>query len=139
MGEVFKGSVLVPGEMATAPAMVLDAPISFWGGVNPASGEIIDRRHPQSTEKISGKVLCLPGTIGSSGASSVLLELVHQAKAPAAIILDHPDAILLLGLISAGEMGWAHPIAVGLEKQAFAQFRGKTLSVSPDGTITVIG
>lgn len=137
MTDLFKGDVLIAGEAAAAPALVLDAPISFWGGVNPESGEIIDRRHPQSTQMIGGKVLCLPGTIGSSGASSVLLELVYQGKAPAALVLDHPDAILLLGLIAAKEMDWPHPLAVRLGKETFRHFRGHTLSIEPDGTITV--
>jgi predicted aconitase with swiveling domain len=137
MADRYAGSVLVAGERAKARALVLDAPVSFWGGVSPETGEIIDRRHPQSTVIISGTVLCLPGTIGSSGASSVLLELVHRGKAPAAIVMDHPDAILLLGLISAREMGWEHPIAVRLEKAAFDNFRNRTLSIETDGTIAI--
>ena len=51
-------------------------------------------------------MLFLPGTIGSSSASAVLLELVHDGRAPAALVLHEPDAILLLGLIVAREMGW---------------------------------
>ena len=55
------------------------------------------------------RVLFLPGTIGSSSASAVLLELVHNGHAPAALVLHEPDAILLLGLIVAREMGWPTP------------------------------
>jgi predicted aconitase with swiveling domain len=60
---------------------------------------------------IAGKVLFLPGTIGSSSASAVLMELVHAGNAPAALVLHEPDAILLLGLIVAREMGWETPVA----------------------------
>lgn len=137
MGEEFDASVLVAGPAATAPCLVLDAPISFWGGVDPATGKIIDARHPQNAEAIGGRALCLPGTIGSSGASSVLLELVHRGKAPAALILDHPDAILLLGLIAAGEMGWRHPIAVRLGKDAFPRLKDRVVTVHTDGRISI--
>ncbi|RVD47379.1 DUF126 domain-containing protein, partial [Mesorhizobium sp. M2D.F.Ca.ET.140.01.1.1] len=76
-------------------ALVLMAPISFWGGVDPKTGRIADVRHPQHGETISGRVLFLPGTIGSSSASAVLMELVHNGRAPAALVLHEPDAILL--------------------------------------------
>ena len=96
---------------------MLTAPISFWGGVNPKTGLIADVRHPQHGVSISGKVLCLPGTIGSSSAAAVLLELVSAGLAPAALILHEPDAILLLGLIVAQEMGHATPIALRLDRE----------------------
>ena len=69
---------------------------------------------------IAGTVLFVPGTIGSSSAAAVLLELVHGGHAPAAIVLHEPDAILLLGLIVAREMGWETPIAVKLDRARHA-------------------
>ena len=112
------GEVLVEGEAGEGPALLLTAPISFWGGVDPKSGRIVDVRHPQHGETIAGKVLFLSGTVGSSSASAVLLELVRNGHAPAAIIMHEPDAILLLGLIVAKEMGWRTPVAVRLERDA---------------------
>src|SRR3982750_1558470 len=97
---------LVPGSGGEGAALVLTAPISFWGGVDPKSGRIADVRHPQYGETISGRVLFLPGTIGSSSASPVLMELLHNGHAPTALVLHEPDAILLLGLIVARQMGW---------------------------------
>lgn len=108
--------VLVAGPAARGEGLALTAPISFWGGVDPATGLIADVRHPQHGVSISGKVLMLPGTIGSSSASAVLLELVHRGIAPAAIAMHEPDAILLLGLLVAREMGWPHPPAYRLER-----------------------
>jgi uncharacterized protein len=90
---------------------VLTAPISFWGGVDPKTSKIADVRHPQHGQEIAGTILMLPGTIGSSSASAVLLELIHRKIAPAAIILREPDAILLLGVLVAREMGWETPAA----------------------------
>jgi predicted aconitase with swiveling domain len=108
---------------------VLDAPISFWGGVDAATGRIADVRHPQLGESVAGTVLFLPGTIGSSSASAVLMELVHNGHAPAAIVLDAPDAILLLGLIVAREMGWPTPVAVRLPGGRHPAFRGCMVAV----------
>ncbi len=101
--------VLIPGPAASAKPLVLTAPISFWGGVDPKTSVIADVRHPQHGIPIAGTILTLPGTIGSSSASAVLLEMIHRKIAPAAIILHEPDAILLLGVLVAREMGWGGP------------------------------
>lgn len=127
--------ILVSGSGGEGAALVLTAPISFWGGVDPKSGRIADVRHPQHGESIAGRVLFLPGTIGSSSASAVLMELVHNGHAPAALVLHEPDAILLLGLIVAREMGWETPVALQLGRNAFEAYRGKHVSVSADGAI----
>ena len=132
---VERADILVDGTPGSGPALVLDAPISFWGGVDPKSGRIADVRHPQHGEAIAGTVLFLPGTIGSSSASAVLLELVRGDHAPAAIVLHEPDTILLLGLIVAREMGWPAPIAVRLDRGRFRDFEGAVVSVSADGAI----
>ena len=131
----FQGEVLVAGEAGSGPALVLSAPISFWGGVDPTTGTIVDVRHPEHGETIAGRVLFLPATIGSSSASAVLLELVRNGNAPAALVLHEPDAILLLGLIVAKEMGWTTPIAVKLDKNRFAGFADGEVSVSSDGLL----
>jgi len=119
-----QGEILVPGKAGRGEALILDAPISFWGGVDPKTGRIADVRHPQHGECIAGKVLFLPGTIGSSSASAVLLELVHNGHAPAALVLHEPDAILLLGLIVAQEMGWETPVAVRVDRRDFGGLVG---------------
>ncbi len=132
-----KTSILVAGKAADAEALVLSAPISFWGGVDPKSGRIADVRHPEHGQSIAGRVLCLPGTIGSSSAAAVLLELVHCGHAPAAIVLHEPDAILLLGLIVAREMGHDVPVAVELDREAQKQLAGHRVTVGEDGTIGI--
>jgi uncharacterized protein len=130
-----QGEVLIDGSPAHAQAMALTAPISFWGGVNPKSGHIADVRHPEYGQSIARRVLLIPSTIGSSSAAAVLLELVHAGFAPSAIVLHEPDAILLLGLIVAREMGLATPIAVRLDAAHFADFNGRQVVVSADGRI----
>ena len=97
----------------------LDEPLSFWGGVDPASGRITQVRHPQCGVSVAGRMLALPGTIGSSSSSAVMLELIRGGNAPAGLVLAEPDAILLLGCIVAREMGWTAPPAVRVAGEAF--------------------
>ncbi|MGX5799916.1 aconitase X swivel domain-containing protein [Bradyrhizobium sp. Arg314] len=132
-----RAEILLPGKAGEGEALVLTAPISFWGGVDPRTGRIADVRHPQHGEVIAGRVLFLPGTIGSSSASAVLMELVHNGRAPAALVLHEPDAILLLGLIVAREMGWETPMAVRLERSAFDTYHGTAVTVAADGAVIV--
>ena len=129
--------ILVPGRAGEGEALVLTAPISFWGGVDPKTGRIADVRHPQHGQNLAGRVLFLPGTIGSSSASAVLLELVHNGHAPAALVLHEPDAILLLGLIVAREMGWQTPMALQLGRDQFEAYRGSTVTVADNGALAI--
>jgi predicted aconitase with swiveling domain len=129
--------ILVAGKGGAGPALVLSAPISFWGGVDAKTGRIADVRHPQYGQSVAGRVLFMPGTIGSSSASAVLLELTHNGHAPAALILHQPDAILLLGLIVAREMGWNSPMALRLDRTEFPIFSGRNVTVSPQGLLSV--
>lgn len=130
------GKILVAGPPASAPALVLTAPISFWGGVSPRTGTIADPRHPQHGESLVGRVVFIPATIGSVSASAILLELVHAGLAPAALVLHEPDAILLLGLIVAREMGWPAPVAAQLDVRHHAQFDGASVSVDREGNVS---
>ena len=108
-------SALVPGA-AQGPAVVLDAPLSLWGGLEPTTGAIIDPRHPQCGANVSGRVLVMPVGKGSSSASSILLEAARLGTAPAAIVLAEPDGILALGAAVAREMyGVVLPVVVAGE------------------------
>lgn len=132
-----RAQVLIAGDApATGEVLALSRPISFWGGVDPRTGTIIDARHPQRGEIVSGRVLALPGTIGSSSASAVLLELVHAGRAPAALLMTEPDAILLLGLVVAREMGWPIPSALAVPAEVQHVLSGSRIAVRPDGLIT---
>jgi uncharacterized protein len=130
-----QADVLLAGPATEATALALTAPISFWGGVDPKTGVIADPRHPENGQQVSGRVLLVPDTVGSSSAAAILLELVHGKRAPAAIVLHRPDAILLLGLIVAKEMGLETPIALRLDRDHFAALDGKELQVSDTGQL----
>jgi predicted aconitase with swiveling domain len=101
-----------PGE-AQGPALVLAAPVSFWGGVDVATGRIVDRAHPDRDACVTGTVLVMAGGRGSSSSSAVLAEMIRLRTAPAAIVLAAPDPILTVGAIVADTLyGLRCPIVV---------------------------
>lgn len=98
-----RGRPLVDGA-AAGPLLRLDEPLSFWGGLDPATGQIIDRRHPQHGVTVTGRVLMMPGGRGSSSSSTVLAEAIRLGTGPAAILLTEPDGIIALGALVAQEL-----------------------------------
>jgi len=107
-----EGRTLVSGT-AEGPVLVLDEPLSFWGGVDPATGDVIDVRHPQRGANVAGRILVMPSGRGSSSSSSVLAEAIRAGTAPAAIVLGEADPILALGAIVAHELyGTTIPVVV---------------------------
>ncbi|WKZ83528.1 MAG: DUF126 domain-containing protein [Acidimicrobiia bacterium] len=127
--------MLVAGE-AAGDALVLDEPLSMWGGLDPKTGEIIDRRHPQSGSVVTGRVLVMPVGRGSSSASSVLAEAIRLGTAPAAIVLAEPDGIIAVGAIVAREMyGRAMPVVVTDEERYRAIGDGQRVEIGPQGLL----
>ena len=99
------GRIIHPGN-ATGMLLVLDRPLSFWGGVDPASGRITDPRHPQHGLLLEGQILVMERAIGSSSSSAIMLELIRNDVAPAGVVVGHTDAILILGILVAKELGY---------------------------------
>ena len=112
----------------------LDEPLSFWGGVDPETGEIIDLRHPQGGMSVKGKVLMMPFGRGSSSGSSVIAEGIRSGSGPAGIIMMEADEIIALGAIVADEIyGKAMPIIV-VEKTEYEKYStGDQIVISEDG------
>lgn len=94
------GTFQVTGE-AEGQALVFSQPLSFWGGVDAETGDIIDHSHPGLGQNIAGKILVMPSGRGSSSSSSVLAEAIRRRTAPAGILLERPDPILAVGAIVA--------------------------------------
>lgn len=108
----FEGEALTFGQ-ARAKTLVLDEPISFWGGVDENTGRVIDTHHPQLGASVAGIILVLRCGRGSSSSSSVLAECLRNGVGPAAIVLAEPDPILALGALVAAELyGVAMPVVV---------------------------
>jgi predicted aconitase with swiveling domain len=135
MERILRGKAVVPGR-ARGTALVSSQPLSLWGGLNPETGEIIDRRHDRSGAILTGKVFVFPTGKGSSTSSTILMESVRAGTAPAAIINLTADPLAALGAIVAAELyGRVVPI-VTLSREDFDAIReGDELTVARDGSI----
>lgn len=99
---VFSGRSLHAGT-ATGPALVLDEPVSWWGGVD-LDGTVVDVHHPQRGMSLTGRLVLLRSGRGSSSAASVLAEQVRTGAAPAGIVLAEPEEVLVVGALVAAEL-----------------------------------
>ena len=135
---VITGRAFMPGE-AKGIALVSQEPLSFWGGYDWKSGEIIDRRHPLSGEIAKDRILAIPFTRGSSTTSSVLLESIRAKTAPAAIITTATDFFFALASVVADELYAKVVPMVAIDESDFARLHtgdqiqivdnGKTLEI----------
>ncbi|QFG36616.1 DUF521 domain-containing protein (plasmid) [Paracoccus pantotrophus] len=117
-------SSILPG-IADGPILSSDEPLSFWGGVDPATGRVIDVHHPLQGRCIAGCVLMMPSTRGSCTGSGVLLDLVLSGRGPAALIFSEPEDVVTLGALIAAEMfGKALPV-LRLSPSAFEALSGQ--------------
>lgn len=122
--------------IVTGRALVLDEPLSLWGGVNPETGEIIDVHHPQRGEIVTDRVLVLPAARGSSSSASVLAEAVRAGTAPAAILIGEADLILAIGAAVAEELyGVRVPVVVRPPHRLATIRDGERLEIGPRGGV----
>jgi hypothetical protein len=95
-----KGRVIVAGRVEGL-ALVSSKPISFYGGVNPENGEIVERGHMLKGVKVSGKILVFPYGRGSSVGVYVLYAMAKYGTAPKAIINVEAEPVVASGCILA--------------------------------------
>ncbi len=134
---VLRGRPLIPGE-AEGTLLVSHEPLSFWGGYDANTGEVIDRRHPLSGKNAAGRILAIPGTRGSSTTTAVLLEAIRQGNAPAALLTVGTDSFLSLTAIVADELYGHGPPVVALTEEDFNRLvDGRVARVSSDGTVAL--
>ena len=127
-----RAEIVLGGSLpATGPVLRLDEPLSFWGGVDPATGCLTDPRSPLHGHSVRGTVLMVAETRGSSSSSAVVLELLHRGIAPAALVLGSVDAIIGLGILVAAEMG--------LELCPLLHLAAEEQRSWPQGSIVTIG
>ena len=110
MQEAAQARFILPGR-AAGPILATDEPLSFWGGVDPATGRIIDVHHPLHGQCLTGTVLFMPSSRGSCTGSGVLLDLVLSGRGPAALVFREAEDVLTLGaLVAAGMFGAVLPV-----------------------------
>ena len=137
MERMMHGRALVAGA-AEGVALVSREPLSFWGGYDQTTGEIIDRRHPLSGAMAAGRILAVPSTRGSSTTTAVLLEAIRLGTAPAALLTAGADAFLALASIVADELYQKPVPVIALDPDDFAMLEtGQTLRVFEDGRVEV--
>jgi len=115
---ILEGRIIYSGK-ATGQAMVTSQGISFFGGVDPDSGLILERGHELEGQSIAGKVLVFPTGKGSTVGSYTLYRLKHNGLAPAAIINTECETITAVGCIIA-EIPCVDQIAIGELKTGVA-------------------
>ncbi len=129
------GTPIVPG-VAEGPSLVLDQPLSWWGGIDPRDGTIVDLHHPQHGQPTAGRVLVLPGGRGSSGGSAVLAESVRRMTAPAGLVLGDVDPILVVGLIVSAELYPDRNCPLVVAREGYDLLvSGRTTRIRTDGRI----
>jgi len=125
--------IAVAAGNATGPVVVLGEPLSFWGGVDPATGVVIDVHHPAHGVCLAGAVVLMPTSRGSCSGSGVLLELALSGRNPAALVFAGPEDTLTLGAIVAAEMFGRRIPVIRLPSEAFAAMASaKEAVITPD-------
>ncbi|KAB8233069.1 uncharacterized protein BDW43DRAFT_319835 [Aspergillus alliaceus] len=133
----FRGQCLIKGT-ASAELQCCPVGLSFWGGVNPETGQVVDHHHPLCGQSVAGRILAIPCGRGSCSGSTVMLELLLNGCAPAALIFEKPEQILTLGVL-VGKVLFECPIPVVVLSSSdfseicnrhYAAINGETVLVS---------
>jgi predicted aconitase with swiveling domain len=134
-GRVIAGRAVVEGE-AEGEALVTSEALSFWGGYDFHTGEIIDKHHPLAGVRAAGRILAVPFSKGSSTTTAVLLEAVRAGTAPSAIITTGDDSFFALASIVADVMYAKSFPVIALEPNDFVVLRtGMRITVDRSGVI----
>lgn len=128
-----RGRTVVPGT-AEGEALVSQETISGWGGIDPARGVIIERRHPLYEQSFAGKVLVFPGAKGSSGWAGFFQSTRLLGTAPLAMIFVTVTTKAALGAVVTRV-----PTVTGLDRDPLTVIRtGDRVHVDADrGAISV--
>ena len=122
--------------MTSGAVLLLDEPLSFWGGFDPRSGIILDIHHPQRGQSLKGKILMMVETRGSGSAPGNLAEAIRLGTAPAAIILVQPDINLSVGSRVAETLYGKTCAIISVAPQRFAELSQHAyLHISHDGNV----
>lgn len=130
---MIEGRTLARG-VATGEVVVLEEPLSFWGGVDAREGIVVSEHHPQFGVLLRERVLVMPSGRGSSSSSSVLAEAIRLGTAPAGILLREADPIVVLGAVVARELYGVELPVVALDEEDYRSLNpGDVVSVDATG------
>ena len=94
----FKGRSISKG-IANGEALVTSMGISFYGGVDPETGQVVEKSHELEGQSVAGRVLVFPTGKGSTVGSYTLYRLKKVGLSPAAIINAESETITAVGCI----------------------------------------
>ena len=124
---------------ADGPIIATEEALSFWGGVDPATGVVIDVHHPLHRICLTGGILMMPSSRGSCTGSGVLLDMALTGRAPAALVFSEAEDVLTLGALIAAEMfGKSLPV-LRLSRDAFKMLSQAKSARIGAGTIEADG
>lgn len=87
---------IVAGGTAEGRALTSQTPLSFWGGVDVATGMVQDIHNELNGSCMTGRVLCIPFDRGSCSGSGIMLEMIRRGTNPAALLCVEAEAVLAL-------------------------------------------
>ena len=93
-----KGRIIMKGK-AENLALVTSQPISFYGGVDPLSGQIIEKDHELKGKSVKDKILVFPTGKGSTVGSYTLYRMKKNGMSPAGIINKECETVVAVGAI----------------------------------------
>ncbi len=96
--EQLKGRIIYRGK-AEGEALVTSMPISFYGGVDPNTGVILEKGHELEGQSVKDKILVFPQGKGSTVGSYTLYRMKKNNTAPAAMINKETETIVAVGAI----------------------------------------
>ena len=114
-----EGRLIINGE-AVGEVVGSNVMLSFWGGVNPLTGEVIDRHHPLSGQHIDGKILAVPSSRGSNSGSGAMLEMLLGGTSPTGLIFEREETIVPVGILVASEV---YGLSIPVVQLASADFK----------------
>ena len=123
-------SILFVKNKAKGQVVTCKEGLSFWGGVDPDTGVIIDVHHPNQGEILAGKIVLMPTSRGSCSGSGVLLQLARNGFAPKALVFRETEDILTLGAFIAARLFNSHIAVLRLTPEIY-----DALSISNDAEI----
>jgi predicted aconitase with swiveling domain len=93
-----KGRKIYKG-IAEGEAIVTKDGISFFGGVDPDTGKVVEVGHELEGQSITERILVFPTGKGSTVGSYTLYRMKKNNTAPAAIVNQQIDTIIAVGCI----------------------------------------
>jgi len=134
----FQANILIAGD-AEGPALVLDEPLSFWGGFDPRLGKIIDTHHPQYRETVEGKILFIPASRGSAGTPGGIAETIRNGSGPCAFVLAKRDVNISVGAMVANRLYNLQVPVVEIPLLDMASFSsGDRVRIDASGNLTLL-